>query len=85
MLVDVGFFEQLSGGLSNGRDVERALASVVMIEKALGNPGSSRDLVDGELIVALAREELEAEIEQLLTSDVDLEACACRLHRCDGV
>jgi hypothetical protein len=72
MLVDVGLFQELASGLSNRRDIKRALAREVMVQQALGDAGPRRDLVDRKLVVGLISEELEAQVQQLLPANVDL-------------
>jgi hypothetical protein len=72
--------QELTRSLPDRGDVECPLARKVVIEKALGDAGSPGDLVDGELVVGLISKELESQIQQLLSADVDSETCAYGLH-----
>ena len=56
--------------------VELALAREVVVEQALGDPRPGGDLVDGDGVVGVRAEQLEADAHELLTARVEVEAHA---------
>src|SRR5205807_2239416 len=65
-------------------DVEISLGRKVVIEEALGDARGARDLVDRDLVVGATAEHVEAEIQELLATSIDVQARAACASRRDG-